>query len=328
MKPYIFVFTNQYEVNADIVIPLLEKRDISVIRINTEQFPIKIQRSILLENNSFKFFSGGKYISNTDIRSCWYRQPWSAEIPPKVSPGFHQLIKDESEIATWSYMTLIDTFWMNHPLITHLLSNNKMLQMKYASEVGFTIPDTIITNNPQELLDFCEAHNGYSAIKMMSGKVFDSKNPDVFGCVYTQMVSHQYLKENIHRISLCPVFAQEYIKKKVELRITVVGNSVFPCTIHSQDSLRTLHDWRRYDFQNVKHEIATISEDLKQKLFAFMKLSKLSFGAFDFILTPQEEYVFLEVNPGGQWGWIEELTGMPISESIVNILVNPPNTAL
>ena len=52
-----------------------------------------------------------------------------------------------------------------------------------------------------------------------------------------------------------------------------------------------------------------------------MKDLGLCFGAIDMILTPKNEYVFLEVNPNGQWGWIEELTRVPISSAVANLLI-------
>jgi len=124
---------------------------------------------------------------------------------------------------------------------------------------------------------------------------------------------------------LAPILAQEYIEKKLELRITIVGQKMFTCAIHSQDSEQTRIDWRRYDFRNVKHLPYQLPEKIKQKLHKLMKIWNLSFGAIDMILTPEGKYVFLEINPNGQWLWIEQLTEMPISRVIAELLANPPN---
>jgi len=140
--------------------------------------------------------------------------------------------------------------------------------------------------------------------------------------LYTNIVSEEELKMYLEDISLSPIMAQEYIHKKIELRITIIGEKIFTCAIHSQDSCCTKIDWRHYDFKNVRHERYQLPERIEKQLLKLMKILDLNFGAIDMILTPNGEYVFLEVNPSGQWGWIENLTGMPISKSIAELLVS------
>ena len=108
--------------------------------------------------------------------------------------------------------------------------------------------------------------------------------------------------------------------QKNEWRITVIGEDVFPCIIHSQECDESKVDWRTIDYDSILHEKGEISDQFKNELVQYLKLLNIPFGAFDFILTPENEFVFLECNPNGQWLWIEELTGMPISQSIANWL--------
>jgi glutathione synthase/RimK-type ligase-like ATP-grasp enzyme len=70
-----------------------------------------------------------------------------------------------------------------------------------------------------------------------------------------------------------------------------------------------------------RHEAFTLPQAVEDKLRTLMKRLGLDFGCIDLVLTPEGQYVFLEVNPAGQWGWIESATGMPISESIAAELV-------
>ena len=116
--------------------------------------------------------------------------------------------------------------------------------------------------------------------------------------------------------------AQEYVPKKLEFRVTVVGHQVLACAIYSQDSERTKDDWRRYDFAKVKHENRVLPEDINIALLRLMDKCCLTYGAMDMILTPEGEYFFLEVNPSGQYEWIENLTKLPISRSIAEALAN------
>jgi glutathione synthase/RimK-type ligase-like ATP-grasp enzyme len=321
-KEYVLIFTHGSEINVDILSPLLVKKGFKVVRFNTEEFPLRSRLTTSLDDGMCGIFTQeGVYLSKENVQSCWYRQPWSPEVGKEDGAGYERLIKEESKALLWSLETTLDVFWMNNPLSVHLLDNNKFFQMKTARELGFKVPASLMTNDKDRLLEFCEKFNGQIALKMISGHVFKSKRTQgLFDCVFTQKLSMKDIREKSDRVATCPVFVQEYIEKKIEARITVVGSSVFACAIYSQDSEKTLHDWRRYDFENVKHERLEISDDVSEKLLSFMKKCNLSFGAFDFIITPQGEYVFLEVNTGGQWGWIEDLTGMPISAAIVETL--------
>jgi glutathione synthase/RimK-type ligase-like ATP-grasp enzyme len=116
------------------------------------------------------------------------------------------------------------------------------------------------------------------------------------------------------------VIFQQYVPKRVELRVTVVGRRVFAAEIDSQASRSTRHDWRHYDDPNVQYRIHTLPPEMARACVRLVEALGLSFGAIDLIQTPEGKYVFLEINPNGQWGWIEDLTGLPISDAIADWL--------
>ena len=190
--------------------------------------------------------------------------------------------------------------------------------------VGLQVPETLVTNSLEIVKKFFDRWQGEIVLKTFGGvSVKDSE--DYLLSVYTNRVSYEHLDSFGSEIQYAPVFLQNYIPKDFELRITAVGNKFFACAIQSQDSPKTKDDWRHYDFENVKHSSYVLPNTIQTKLEALMKRLKLQFGAIDMIVTPDGEYVFLEVNPSGQWGWIERLTGMPISRAIAELLANPPN---
>src|SRR5262249_2530274 len=138
--------------------------------------------------------------------------------------------------------------------------------------------------------------------------------------VFTQFLTVDRLEE-LDSLAVCPAIFQEYIEKQVELRITIVGDQVFTAAIHSQEHPQTQGDFRRLALmpnpESVKHTIFDLPSEIRSKLLSLMSRLGLVFGCVDMILTPCGEYVFLEVNPAGQWGWIEQMTGMPITEALV-----------
>jgi len=103
--------------------------------------------------------------------------------------------------------------------------------------------------------------------------------------------------------------------------VTVVGNKVFATAIHSQDHNETKIDWRLWDIItdiDLKHTKIELPSDISEKCINITKSFNLSFSAIDLILSKDNEYYFLEMNPNGQWAWIEEKTGYPIRDTIIS----------
>ena len=138
--------------------------------------------------------------------------------------------------------------------------------------------------------------------------------------LYSQRFSHSEIVESAEAIRRCPIFCQEYVQKLYEYRVMVIGNRVLACRIDSQASEKTKVDWRHYDFENVEHSPVELPLGIQENLLRFMKMIGLQYGAIDLIETPKREFVFLEVNPSGQWGWIADFARLPIPEAVVEML--------
>lgn len=323
----ILLVTNSLEPNVSVVEPMIRKiasSDEKIIRLDTDK--ILDDWSLISTSLAFDWMLRKKdsniVICSQDIGSIWYRRPSAPNPNNNVNKCYHEFTQNETQKTLWGMWTCLDkdTFWMNHPETHAKLEFNKAYQMKIASNLGMKIPETCISNDPDEIYSFFKKWNDSMIIKASGGKsVFNENNQRLM--LYTSIVSEEELKKYLEDIKLSPVMAQEYVHKKIELRITIVGGKIFTCAIYSQDSHRTKIDWRHYDFKNVRHEIYQLPEQVEKQLLELMKSLSLNFGAIDMILTPEGEYVFLEVNPSGQWGWIENLTGMPISKSIAELLV-------
>ena len=142
--------------------------------------------------------------------------------------------------------------------------------------------------------------------------------------IFTQCLSHDELTENVlASIKHCPIIVQEYIPKQLELRVIVVGERVFTCAIDSQALPESTVDFRALDNydQKLKHTIHTLPDDIAERCVQHVKDLGLEYGAIDLILTPEGEYVYLELNTTGAWYWLEEQTGLPIAEAIADHLI-------
>lgn len=206
-----------------------------------------------------------------------------------------------------NYCTILDSE-------TRILDGrNKFDQLAIAETFGLRIPATLVTNDPTVAKDFVKRHKTV-ALKSVAG--YGHQVEGGFYTTYTNIVTEDALNR-FESIRGAPVCLQKYINKEFELRVTIVGQKVFACRIDSQNKQRTQIDWRRYD-RTTPHSVYAIDQELSCRLVAFMEHYGIRFASFDLIATPDGQIVFLEMNPAPQFLWIEELTGMPITDAIID----------
>lgn len=328
MRDTILVLTNSSEDAVELITRHIREVGQSVFRINTDQlFGEHIALELSGEQSYGSITFEGERLDLDRVRSVWDRRPTPPVLPESISKESAEFVVGEYRSFLWSLCTILEVFWINPPLVaTRLLEHNKPKQRLDAVRVGLRVPATLITNDPQRILEFCRRHGGKVVVKSIRPTLVRQEGERGQLFVFTTPISAEDIIGREAEIRLAPVMLQEYVEKALEFRVTIIGGRIFTCAIHSQDSERTRHDWRRYDFEKVKHEVYQLPVEVEQKLLALMKEWGLVYGAMDMILTPSGEYVFLEVNPTGQWGWIEYLTGMPISRTIAELLMNPTST--
>jgi glutathione synthase/RimK-type ligase-like ATP-grasp enzyme len=176
-----------------------------------------------------------------------------------------------------------------------------------------------VTNSRNEFLEFYNAQNG-NVVSKVIGPGFDMTVGATGFKRYTEVVSKRDVGYAA-AIEYSPTIFQAYVPKRLELRITVVGERVFPAEIHSQRTHHTKHDWRRYDLDNTPHFPHDLPREIQERCISLVKRLELCYGAIDMVLTPDGRYVFLEINPSGQYMWIEAQTGLPISAAIADLLI-------
>jgi glutathione synthase/RimK-type ligase-like ATP-grasp enzyme len=197
-----------------------------------------------------------------------------------------------------------------------LEGQNKFDQLAIAETFGLRIPATLVTNDPVAAKNFVE-QNGATAIKSVAG--YGHQVEHGFYAIYTNIVTKEMLGQ-FESIRMAPVCLQKYINKEFELRVTIVGERVFGCRIDSQSTQKTQIDWRRRDYAT-PYSVYTINQELSGRLIAIMKHYGVRFASFDLVVTPDGQIVFLEMNPATQFLWIEKLTGMPITDAIIDEII-------
>lgn len=253
----------------------------------------------------------------SEIHAAWYvrenHRPRSSTMLNDLESRF---IQNESRQALRALLTTLDCTWVNSRESIERVNSNKLYQQTLAARCGLKIPRTLISNSPEEIIRFAEKEQGV-LLKSMGYIRLDDEGKLA---LYSEHFSLTEIQESAAAIRCCPIYCQTYVQKRFEHRVMVIGSKVLSCRIDSQASDKTKVDWRHYDFKNVEHRQVELPQDLKERLTRFMQAADLRYGAIDLIEEPNGDYVFLEVNPSGQWGWIADLAGIPVAEAVANLL--------
>jgi glutathione synthase/RimK-type ligase-like ATP-grasp enzyme len=139
--------------------------------------------------------------------------------------------------------------------------------------------------------------------------------------VFTNPVKPENLAD-LSGLRLCPATFQEMLPKSLEIRATVVGQRVMSAAVDSQVSTRATHDWRRDGVRMLQDwKPYQLPVEVEEKILRLMDYFSLNYGAVDIILTPDGKHIFLELNPCGEFFWLERSPGLPISDAIADVLL-------
>ncbi len=327
IEPLVLIISDQTDMHIPLVGRHLEAMSVPYAQFNVADFPLRTQLSLIYEGDKSQLLL---QLPNTDlieyqhVRSIWYRKPHPYLLPLELSLEQRDFAIGECQEAIIGLYKSLDCFWINHPLIIQQAAN-KSYQLRIAQELGFNVPRTLITNDPSLVKIFYKELHGKIVYKTLRRPFFVENK---FGIdpllvktfIYTTPLEARHL-DFLDSLKFAPGIFQEYISKQIELRVTIVGSQIFAAGIHSQDNPDTIHDWRRYHKGKLLWQPYTLPDSIAALCISLIRKLGLNFGAIDLILSPNEEYIFLEINPNGEYGWIEDQTCLPISEAIAKLLV-------
>ncbi|MGB3755539.1 MAG: MvdC family ATP-grasp ribosomal peptide maturase [Rivularia sp. (in: cyanobacteria)] len=304
---------------VDRVAEALSKRGVQPFRLDTDKFPLQVQMEAKLSNSQsiHRLKYGDDYINTKQIKAVWMRRIWQPQISQDLAPEFQAACIRESMAALNAFWdSLREVFWLDD-LQRILAAENKLRQLRVAKEVGLVIPLTLVTNNPQEVRQFFYDVGGKMITKLLTPISYSMKGSPFF--FYTSVVKEEDLLD-IETLRYSPMIFQEEIPKLRELRVVYVDGSLFVGALDASKYATATVDWRNAPAKPCAWETHEFPSEVASRLKAFMAKFGLMFGALDLIETPSGEYVFLEVNPTGEWGMLERDLDYPISSAIAHTL--------
>lgn len=317
----VLVVTQKFDPHTDRLLPILQRRGVPFFRLNTDDFLDEHVVSTALDRGVVRIRDAwGRTVTFPDeIAAVWYRKPVAATAPRAVTDAeTARVIAAETGEFLASLWSLPVERLVNDPARNERAAH-KLPQLVLAARLGLTVPRTLVTNDPAEARAFVEGLGGPATCKSMKAYGYREGGEERF--IFARRVEPADFAATADAVALCPTLLQAYIEKDHELRVTIIGERTFCCRIDSQVDGAARTDWRRADPFDLPHRIVPLDATVERALRAMMAAHGLAYGAFDLIVTPKGEIVFLEMNPNGQWLWIEMITEAPMAEAMADLLV-------
>lgn len=312
-KNTILIISNSRDLHADMMAPLLAARGQRSFRIDLDAFPRDYQLSQCFLHGALHaelhHLPSGAHVSLDDVGAVWNRKSGEfAFASDDLAPQEKAYAQQESEQALFGLLYTIDCFWMSHPTALRGACW-KGEQLQRAMCLGFRVPASIVTNDPQQARAFLDALPGEGIFKSLSSPLLGADRVADEDCIATGLATTLVtaeMRECLDAVSELACHFQEYIPKQYELRVTVIGERLFAARIDSQDDERTQVDCRDMS-ADIRYSALRLPPAIEQRCLDLVHSYGLSFGALDLIVTPDGDYVFLENNPCGQFLFIEQL---------------------
>jgi glutathione synthase/RimK-type ligase-like ATP-grasp enzyme len=322
--PLIGIYTRSEDDHLQRVLNSLHRRGLAAVRFDSADFPLSLHLAARFdaEQPSWQgdFVHQGQHYRLENFQSIWYRRPSRMyTFASGLSEAGYEYAKAEAQRGFEGVLYSLPCLWVSHP-DTIRAAEWKPRQLFYAQQLGLRVPRTIITNNEQTALQFFDECQGNVAYKPLSQGYPRPKVGEVWrGAVYTTRLTRSALHEHLSSVAITATCFQEYIEKAFELRVNVIGTRVFAAEIHSQHSEQARIDFR-LGYGDLTYAIHTLPASVEEACRALVRRFGLQFAALDLLVTPDGQYVFVDLNSNGQWGWIENHTGLPLTETLVNLL--------
>lgn len=300
MGKSILIITSSIDVTVDCIIK--KYWNIKFFRFDVDKFA---SYEINVSNSSWKIKNilTNNEIEERNVLSIYYRKPIFPDLS-EYENYYHSMIEKDILALITGIVDSFDGKVLSKPYLLRL-SENKINQLIFASMNNYLLPKSFIGNDNHSLVIFSDKK---AIIKpLTTGKVYTNSECELYQTSYYNFDNDD--------ISLTPIYLQDYIPKQYEARITVINNKFYTVRIDTLDKL----DWRK-DYENHKYTLIECPEKIKNECIKMLLHYNISFGAFDYIVTPNNDWVFLELNPNGQWLWLEEALNLDISKKIIEYL--------
>lgn len=308
----ILILSHPGDDHAKGVLSELSRRRHPTTLVDSSLFPARasLNETFSVSGVSVEYVANGHRIDLSECRAAWWRRPLPYTLHDNLDPKVMSFAYTECHEAFAGALALLQTTWVNPPHIDER-AHHKPLQLATAVRVGLSVPRTLITNDPDEAHRFIAkvgpTHTIYKTFLATEEHWRE-----------TRVLREEEL-EMLESVRLAPVIFQERIAAEADIRVTIVGDEMFATAIRAD-----LHGYSvdyRMDMEAATFMPTNLPTHIAEQLRALMQSLGIIYGAADLLRTAEGEYVFLEVNPAGEWRFVEERSAQPITAAMADLLI-------
>ncbi len=310
----VLILARDLDPTADRVVTLLGERGVEAFRVNTAWFPTQMQVSVELHDAGWHGVLTVPHgtLDLDGVHAVWYWSPEAYRMPAELSRTEAHHARVEAKYGLGGVLASLPVPWCNHPSRAADAAY-KPVQLTRAAAAGLSVPDTLITNEADGVRRFAAECPIVS--KLIGGMALDEDG--VRKNVYTRRVTEDDLTD-LRGIEHTTHLFQRWVPKQRECRVIVIGEHLTAAAI-TAGSQQGYVDYRT-DYDNLSYDLVDPPEQVTAGIKLLMDSFGLVYGALDFVITPDGEWVFLEINPAGQYGFIEHATGAPLTAQLADLL--------
>ncbi|WP_227870085.1 MvdC/MvdD family ATP grasp protein [Streptomyces otsuchiensis] len=313
--PRVLVLTTAMDPTADQVLRELNTRGVPFWRTDLAAFPAL--GGITAELRSGGYWDGrlehdGRGADLGEVRAVWWRKPRDFSYAEGMTAPEREFATSQTRRGLGGVLGSIPAIWVNHP--SAIADCTKPRELAAARAAGLDVPETLITTDPAAVAEFGERVGGRIITKVMGSIVH--KEAGTRGQMFARRVPRAQWSDP--RISLAPhLFQREVTDKRVELRVTVVGEQLFTAAIHAPPGAGLL-DWRA-DSRHLAYSRTELPPHIAERTLDMLHDLGLIFATLDFIVDADGTHYLIDVNSCGQWAWIPQ-TREPITQALADLL--------
>jgi ATP-grasp ribosomal peptide maturase len=311
----VLIVSQELDPTTDEVVLALGDRGVPVFRIDRAWFPQQLTLQAELRDGHWAgcLCTAERRVELGDIRSVWHRWRSPFGLSPHLSQQDRRHADREARAGFDGVVCSLEARHVNHPhRVAALL---KPVELVLAARCGLDVPATVISNSSRQVRAFVQGPHGVVR-KLFSCQVVDDMGRGMVG--HTRLVTDADLADLDH-VALTAHQVQFYVDKLMDVRVVIVGDRIFPVAIHPLSEAARI-DFRT-DYRALRHEVIELPGGVEHGIRRFMAESGLVMASMDFSVGRDGRFYFLESNPaGGQYGWLEDKAGVPLTEAVADVL--------
>lgn len=325
----ILIFSNRFDQSTNNVVDWLNKMGQKIVRINGDESRYSFQ---YLDSTGiyYKAVESGEIINIENAGSCWWRRQGiyvsnmaggslvqiDKDLAAFMKPGNKWLTLEATRLREYIYYRLYKKIPVN--LGKPSFDFNRLEILEMARQCGLQVPRFAVVTNMNDVYHYCNLW-GHCVSKAISNGLYNEVNYKRF-YTYTELINPEDLEPNVN---IFPSLISECVEKAYEIRSFYLAGDFYSMSIFSQSDELTKIDFRKYaNNRNEPFELPAIIKNKTRKLFQMIGINT---GSIDYMVTNTGDYVFLEINPVGQYGMTDYPCNFELDYRIANYLTNGRN---